>query len=247
MTDSAISVLRQKYNKESKEIDEKLLKVPLKSVNEPFVYLPDLARKLKIKVVFDQKEKPSAYLRESVAEAWVAAAKNFNKKGLILRVESAYRSLESQKKRFLWRVSSMKKRYPKKSQKELQDLANVYTAGIPILSGHTAGAAVDVTLLDAKNKPVNFGVPYRHGDIQSSTDYPYLPKELVKNRKLLKKVMEKHGFVNYPFEYWHFSMGDVYAVYFIGDKYAKFSPVEYDFKKKKMFPLKSQELRKFFK
>ena len=242
-----LNFLRKKYNRESKEIDRKLIKLPLKGAGEDFVYLPDLAKKSKAKIVFDKDEEYSAFLRKSVAESLIKAASDFNKKGFTLKVESAYRSLESQKRRFLKRVDAMKKRYPQKPKKELLELANVYTAGIPILAGHTAGAAVDVTLLDKIRKPLNFGVPYRYGDVESATVYPYLPKQVIQNRRILLSGMEEFGFTNYPYEYWHFSIGDVYAAYFKGEKSAKFGPVEYDFKKKTLQVPRKGEIYKFFK
>ena len=141
----------------------------------------------------------------------------------------------------------MKKRYPGKSKTELLLLANTYTAGIPVLASHTAGAAVDVILLDKDTTPLDFGCPYLYGDVESATEYPGLSKRAKVNRRLLKDGMEKFGLMNYPFEYWHYSNGDVCAAYLTGQKFAKFGPVDYEYDKKKIaLPKNHTELYEFF-
>ena len=233
-------------NKQSEKFDKKLLKLPLKENREEFLSLTALSKKYKVKVIFTNKD--DAFLRKTVAEAFVQAAKYFNNKGLVLKVESAYRSLNEQKKRFIDRYKAMKKSFPKKSKASLLKLANTYTAGIPILAAHTAGAAVDVTLLDANGKLLDFGVAYPHGGIESTTNYPHLPKKVIANRKLLKEGMEKYGFINYPFEYWHYSNGDVAAAYLTGQKYAKYGPINYNAEAGKIvIPKLKKSLRLFLK
>ena len=142
----------------------------------------------------------------------------------------------------------MKNSFPEKPRSELLKLANTYTAGIPILAAHTGGAAIDVTLLDKNGKLLDFGVPYPHGDIESITDYPNFSKKVKGNRKILKDGMEKYSFINYPFEYWHYSIGDVCATYLSGKKFAKFGPVNYNFKNERaVFPKQKKDYTHFLK
>lgn len=247
MTNRHTQLLRRSYSEKSKKFDKKLLAIPIKSSDEDFYYLPKLCEEHKVIVVFNEKEKDFLFLRKSVALAFIQAANFFDMKGLTLKVESAYRSLADQKKRFMKRFALMKKRYPEKSKTELLSLANTYTAGIPVLASHTAGAAVDVILLGKDNTTFDFGYPYLHGDVESITDYPGLSKKAKANRKLLKEGMEKFGLMNYPFEYWHYSHGDVCAAYLTGQKYAKFGPVDYDLGKKTIsLPKSHSELYEFF-
>jgi D-alanyl-D-alanine dipeptidase len=37
-------------------------------------------------------------------------------------------------------------------------------------------------------------------------DFIQLPEEILANRKLLKETMEKYGFVEFPTEWWHYSL-----------------------------------------
>ncbi len=88
-------------------------------------------------------------------------------------------------------------------------MANTFTAGVPIIAAHTAGAAIDITLLDSKYNPIDFGCEYRNGTSKSYTNFKKLSKEQIYNRKIMVSTMEKYGLINYPYEYWHFSYGDI--------------------------------------
>lgn len=245
MVNDDFQLLQKKYNQMSKKFDQELLKIPLEEAGEGFLFLPDLSKKNNVNIIFSEKER--AFLRKSIAELLVQVAKYFYKKGYVLKIESAYRSLDEQKKRFNARYKSMRESFPEKSKAELLKHANTYTAGIPLLAAHIGGAAVDVTLLDKNRKLLDFGVPYPHGGIESATDYPNLSKLVVENRKILKNGMKKFGFVNYPFEYWHYSIGDVCAAHVTGQKYAKFGPVNYKFETGTVvFPENKKDLYSFF-
>lgn len=236
---------QRKIFQKSKNFDGKLLQIKLRESKENLVHLPEIIKQKKINL--NVKDKKSFFLRKNVAQSLIKASEYFNKKGLILSVESSYRSIDEQKKRFLKRYKEIKKNFPKKTEEDYLKLANIYTAGIPIFASHIAGASVDVLLQTIKGKTLYFGAHYPKGDIQSVTNYPHLSKTAKNNRKILKNGMEKSGFVNYPFEYWHYSIGDVCATYLSKQKYAKYGPVNYDFKNKKWtFPKNSKDLYTFF-
>lgn len=77
---------------------------------------------------------------------------------------------------------------------------------------HNYGAAVDLTICDDKGVPLDMGAGY--DDIRQIA-YPRLEEqflalgelseEQIKNRKLLRKVMESEGFMNIATEWWHFN------------------------------------------
>jgi len=77
---------------------------------------------------------------------------------------------------------------------------------------HCFGAAVDLTIADADNKPLNMGTDF---DSFEKLAYPILEErflkegklsqEIVNNRKLLRYVMEEAGFFNIQTEWWHFN------------------------------------------
>lgn len=81
-------------------------------------------------------------------------------------------------------------------------------------SMHNYGAAVDLSILDEYDEPLDMGTPYDHFGEKA---YPSkedelmeegeLTEEQVKNRRLLRDLMEKAGFSGIPTEWWHFSVG----------------------------------------
>lgn len=216
--------LQSDYARQSVEFDKELLTIDIRDKNEPLVYLPDQLKGKQVKFA----PGCSPYLRQSVAKALLVAVKEFNDRGFTLHVKSAYRSLTDQKNRFEARYQSIKAQNPRLKQAEIIERANTYTAGIPALAAHTGGAAVDVVLTGPDGRLLDFGAPYRHGDIESITDFPELSKQVKLNRQLLKEVMEAAGFSNYPFEYWHYSLGDVCAAYLKGQDSAVYGPLYFD-------------------
>ncbi|MEK7095990.1 MAG: M15 family metallopeptidase [Patescibacteria group bacterium] len=246
LNDEEFRKLQQEYSQRSERFDVELLKIPILESGEKLIVLTELSEKSTGSIIIGDIE--NTLIRETLGTAMMYAAEHFNEQGLVLKVESAYRSLDEQRRRFIKRYQSMEANFPDKTEAELLTLANTYTAGIPILAAHTAGAAVDVTLLDKNGQLLDFGVPYNYGDIESITDFPHLSDEVKQNRKILKNGMEKFGFVNYPFEYWHYSIGDVCAAHLTGQKYAKFGPVNYNPESNKTsFPKITNAFYTFFK
>ncbi|MDX2215032.1 MAG: M15 family metallopeptidase, partial [Oculatellaceae cyanobacterium bins.114] len=91
---------------------------------------------------------------------------------------------------------------------------------------HSTGAAVDVTLVDQYNHPIDMGSPIDEMSLRSYPDYfsptfdPPHPHESVVNlserpnatvhyhRQILREIMTSVGFLQHPNEWWHFSLGD---------------------------------------
>ena len=74
-------------------------------------------------------------------------------------------------------------------------------------SGHSRGSTVDLTIIDGNtNEPLDMGSAYDFFGQQSWVNYDKITKEQQKNRQLLQQVMLKHGFRNYPKEWWHFTL-----------------------------------------
>ncbi|MFD1163361.1 MULTISPECIES: M15 family metallopeptidase [Hwangdonia] len=74
-------------------------------------------------------------------------------------------------------------------------------------SGHSRGSTVDLTIVDGNTgKPLDMGSPYDFFGKESWVDYSGITKKQKENRQLLQAVMLKHGFRNYPKEWWHFTL-----------------------------------------
>ena len=71
-------------------------------------------------------------------------------------------------------------------------------------SRHNRGCAVDVTLVKLDGTDIMMPTDFDDFTERAHSDYMNLPSEAVKNRTLLRTVMEKHGFTVLATEWWHF-------------------------------------------
>jgi len=74
-------------------------------------------------------------------------------------------------------------------------------------SGHSRGSTVDLTIIDGiTSEPLDMGSPYDFFGEPSWVEYQGITEAQRQNRRLLQTVMLKHGFRNYPQEWWHFTL-----------------------------------------
>jgi zinc D-Ala-D-Ala dipeptidase len=76
---------------------------------------------------------------------------------------------------------------------------------------HSTGAAIDLTIVDQQEQPLDMGSPIDEMSDRSQPDYFADRPEgqtYHQNRQLLCQVMEQAGFQRHPGEWWHFSWGD---------------------------------------
>lgn len=130
---------------------------------------------------------PQCYVRGIVAKALLQANADFIKQGYRIKFYDCYRPYSVQKK--MWKI------FPKPG----------YVADPKGGSVHNRGAAVDITLTDIEGNEVDMGSPFDHFGKESHHAYLQLPKEVIANRKLLRSVMEKHGFSTIRAEWWHYN------------------------------------------
>jgi D-alanyl-D-alanine dipeptidase len=72
-------------------------------------------------------------------------------------------------------------------------------------SRHNRGCAVDLTIIDSKTgNEIEMPTPYDNFTIKARPTYMNLPKNVLKNRALLKGLMEKYGFKSITSEWWHY-------------------------------------------
>jgi len=78
-------------------------------------------------------------------------------------------------------------------------------------SGHSRGATMDLTLMqcDAHDEhctPLEMGTPFDYFDLLANTDNPNVTPAQRANRDLLRDAMQRAGFRNYKFEWWHYTL-----------------------------------------
>lgn len=131
----------------------------------------------------------TAYARLPVAVALKKINEELNRTGLGLKIFDAYRPFEVTKK--MWKVVHDER----------------YTANPTKGSGHNRGTAVDVTLVKiATGEELEMPTSFDDFSIKAHHDYNKLPEKVLDNRRLLKTIMEKFGFVSLSTEWWHYSL-----------------------------------------
>lgn len=143
---------------------------------------------------------PQCWLRADAAAALAAAQKDAHAQGFDLIVYDCYRPRRAVAAFFAWSQSgedhaTKNRYYPGESKSDL--FARGYIAE---KSSHSTGLAVDLAL-----EGLDFGTPFDFFDEASWTANAEVSAEAQKNRRTLEALMRRHGFENYPREWWHFS------------------------------------------
>lgn len=143
----------------------------------------------------------NAYLQPDVAEKLVLAQMLLKSKfpNYSLLILDAARPVSVQQK--MWKILDMP------SAEKTKYLSNPQNGSL-----HNYGAAVDLTIVNEFGEELDMGTPY---DFFGEEAHPAkemqmllegkLTEEQIKNRKLLREVMQKAGFSQLPTEWWHFN------------------------------------------
>lgn len=134
-----------------------------------------------------------AYLLKEVAEQLSKAQKELEQEGLGLLIWDAFRPLEGQKK--LWNCCPDSRFVfpPEKGGK------------------HTRGTTVDLTIINLETEePLDMGTGFDVFIDRSASECTTLSDLAKQNRKLLKTIMENHGFTQLPSEWWHFDYKNLF-------------------------------------
>ena len=178
------------------------------------------------------------YLRESVMGKLLAAAEGLRSRGLGVRVLDAYRTMATQihGAREPWCHNLVLQQVQRETGLDRPPVDHVYrrltawTALTPKFANHTAGSAFDVQLFDvATGDTLDMGGEYPECTVRTPMASPFITSEQRTNRDLLRDAFESTGLRAYPFEFWHFSVGDLDHTILTGsDAPAQFGPVDFD-------------------
>ena len=179
---------------EIKECGEKLFDIK--------EYCPDVVINL-------GKDRPTAYLRESVAKK-LSLARKALPPNMTFIINDAFRTVSEQDEIREWYIERFKNKYPDWDIEKVKNEVNKFVAHSKgkNASGHLTGGAVDLRIIfNGRRLPmISRKLTFR----ENAKPYQSkLPNYLQKNREILFKVMSNVGFVNNPREYWHWSYGDV--------------------------------------
>jgi len=71
---------------------------------------------------------------------------------------------------------------------------------------HTRGTAVDLTLITLDGQELPMPSAFDDFSEKAHRTYTECSEERIRNRDLLQEIMERHGFIGLPTEWWHFDL-----------------------------------------
>ncbi len=140
------------------------------------------------KVLYVQAE---AFLRLPAAKALQAVQNELKQQNLALKIFDAYRPYSVTVE--MWKIVPDER----------------YAANPAKGSGHNRGVAVDVTLVDlSTGKEIPMPTEFDHLSEKAHHNYMQFDSTILRNRSILRKVMESHGFVALETEWWHYYLAN---------------------------------------
>lgn len=156
----------------------------------------------------DGYDAPKCFLRTAAAEQLAAVEADLRKSGYRLRVWDCYRPVRAVAAFVRWAgdladVRTKAAHFPDLGKDKL---LGEYIAPV---SGHSRGATVDLTLTRCEGAAcelLDMGTGFDFFDPRAHTDDPGITPAQRANRQHLVRAMAAHGFVNYPAEWWHYTL-----------------------------------------
>ncbi len=225
------------------EIVQKLIKFPVNECGERFASIPDAATAANVEMLFSTSKIAGDldrvyFLRESLVRDVITIGREMNKRGWILKIEDGFRSLDMQRqlvrkpsvfaavlKKCIWELGG---EIP--STEMMFRRAIVLTANMPKIGAHMSGSAIDISVFRRDDgSEVWRGYPYLEMSECTPMRSPFVAPEHVAARLEIAAMMEKHGFIHFPFEFWHFDKDDAGMHILTGNPApCRFGPVNWD-------------------
>ena len=197
---------------------------PVQESHEPLVDLRAADDDAHVEVTFSETKLAGRFdriffLRQGLIDNFTAAARAFNDRGWIIHLEDGYRTLAMQRhlsldprvfdavlQRTIWELNGQQP-----SPELLFRRLTVLVATYPKIGTHTSGSAVDISVLDrTTHTPIDRGGPYLEMSELTPMTSPFPSETAQQNRREITTLMAQHGFVAYPYEFWHYNANDAY-------------------------------------
>lgn len=215
---------------------------PVKDQLERMCSISDAALDSNQLILFSDSSFPNGHdrifmLRESLISPLLGVARDLYDQGWILKIEDAYRSSEMQKSlchnpAFFDLILDM-------TCKEIDGIPSValvfkrvsaLIATSAKVGTHISGSAIDISVIEeSSGDEVCRGAPYLTMNELTPMDSPFVDPIASLTRDKISQIFRKHNFVEYPFEFWHYSSGDAYDNFLNSTGMpARFGPVYLD-------------------
>jgi D-alanyl-D-alanine dipeptidase len=235
---------------------EKMHKYPVKECGEPMVSMRQAVKDARLTVKFSDtkianKYRRVFYLREGLIKNFLAIAKELNDRGWFLKVEDGFRTRNMQRfvgmqncvfdvilKKVIWEQNG---EVP--SPELMLRRFSAFIATSAKVGTHISGSALDISVYQASNlSQLDRGGRYLELSELTFMDSPFISEKATKNRREIRRILKKYGFIAYPFEFWHFSQGDAYSEYITkSDKDARYGAINFDLTSGRVVPIETPE------
>jgi D-alanyl-D-alanine dipeptidase len=204
---------------------QKIEAFPVEECLEPFDSLRDAVDESGVEVMFSVSKIAGCldrvfFMRRSLVKDVIAIAREMNLQGWILKIEDGYRSLEMQRqlgsKPEIFDAILRKCIWEFGGQIPPADVifrrSSVLVAIVPKVGTHMSGTAIDISVYRRSDgTEVWRGNSYLAMSERTSMRSPFVEPESIANRLAITEIMERHGFMHFPFEFWHYNKGDALA------------------------------------
>ncbi len=204
---------------------ERCRRYPVADCGEPLSDLRRAAAEAKVPLAFSDTPVLDGvprlfYLRAGLVPALLAAARAAARRGWVLKLEDGYRTRAIQTglgrqpavfdliyRRCAWEIGG-------------RDLPvdfmfrrlTALVATRPTIGTHMSGSALDLSVIEAgSGREVDRGGPYVDLSERAPMASPFVSAAARRNRETITALLADAGFRAYPFEFWHYSQGDVFA------------------------------------
>lgn len=256
MTGNTDDSARRAYWSEQMELGyemvQKLIAFPVNECGERFVSLPDAAAAANVEMHFSTSKIAGDLdrvfvMRASLVHDVLAIGREMNERGWILKIEDGFRTLEMQRqlvrkpsvfdailKKCIWELGGTVPRAELVFRRSI-----VLTANMPKIGTHMSGSAIDISVFHRDDcREVWRGNPYLEMSERTPMRSPFVEPEFIENRLVITSMMEAHGFMHFPFEFWHFNKGDAGAHLLTNDPSpCRFGPVNWDPRTNEVMPV----------
>jgi D-alanyl-D-alanine dipeptidase len=221
---------------------EQVRTYPVAECGEKLVSLVEAVQGTDLRVEFSTR--PHAlglprqyYLRAGQIAGFLGACREMNARGWYMKVEDGFRSRIMQKhvgrqpavfdailRSVVWELNGAT---PTPEFFRRRSLTLV--ALRPKVGTHMSGSAIDISVFNlADGREVDRGGPYLEMSERTPMASPFVSAAAQQNRRDITAIMRRHGFVEYPAEFWHYNGGDAYEAILLGTKQpAKYGAIDW--------------------
>jgi D-alanyl-D-alanine dipeptidase len=222
---------------------QQVLVYPVQECGEKLVALAPAAREAGVRIEFSTAKHVLGldrlhYLRVGQIDGFLAAGAEMNRRGWVMKVEDGFRSRPMQKfigrqpavfdailRSVIWELNGATP-----SPEFFRRRSMTLVALRPKVGTHMSGSAIDISVFRLDNGlEVDRGGPYLEMSERTPMASPFVSPEARENRRAITALMRAHGFVDYPYEFWHYNGGDAYEGVLLGrGQPARYGPIDWN-------------------